>query len=143
MADCMQMDESNFYWVKPPSPYKGDAFEVWCDGRWGGGWMMIVHGAGWEYKKTWTPGNARKAVGGVPSPNRKKATGALSKLSDVQINGYLAMTGAKFEKNVYRIESECGGPGRNYMQSTSAGWGIFIESSQKKYDDNKNGMGIM
>lgn len=132
---------SGFYWVDPPGN-SGEPFQVWCDDRWGGGWMMIVHGESWQYKINWTLANARRAVGGVPSPTRENATGFLQKLSDAQINDYLNLTGRDQKNVMFRLSSNCNGPGNFRQESVSSGWGLFLKSKLSNYDDRYTGMNM-
>lgn len=129
---------SGFFWLKCGN---NCVFEGWCEMTLGGGWLQIVHGKGKEYKTEWTSSTARKAVGGIPSPNHDKMTKYLSKLSDVQINGYMSQWAAAKDgvQAVYQFRSSCAGkdsyPGPHP-------WAMYIGSYQKTYDDSKNGMDL-
>lgn len=145
IQSCMQMNPgmSAFYYVRPAAaPANSSPVRVWCDARWGGGWVQIFHGQGWQYKQQWTARNERRAYGGVPSPDASNATNALSKLSDEFINQYLGLTSARNTKAVYRFSSDCHGPGSGRVAPNSGGFGMFFEANMRQYDDRKTGMGI-
>ena len=80
-------------------------------------------------------------VGGIPSPNHDKMTKYLSKLSDVQINGYMSQWAAAKDgvQAVYQFRSSCAGKD-NYPGPHP--WAMYIGSYQKTYDDSKNGMNL-
>lgn len=146
ISSCMEMTAgmSGFYYVRPAAaPANSNPVRVWCDARWGGGWVQIVHGQGYQYKDQWTTANARRAYGGVPSPDASNATNPLSKLSDEFINQYLGLSAARDTKAVYRFSSDCHGPGQYRLGPFHAGYGMFVEANMRQYDDRRSGMGIM
>lgn len=134
--------QSGFYWVRPAGA--SAAVKVWCDERWGGGWLQVFHGQGWQYKTAWKANVQRRAFGGIPSPDASNATNALSKLADTFVNQYLGLRdNGPLKRVVFRFSSDCFGPGRYRVASMSGGFGMFMDANLKSYDDRKSGMGLL
>ena len=87
---------------------------------------------------------ARRAYGGIPSPDASNATNALSKLSDAFINQYLGLRdNGPLKRVVFRFSSDCFGPGQYRVAAMSGGFGMFMDANLKSYDDRKSGMGLL